>query len=503
VQEKSLYSKACQCGTVLLLIFSIITSKAQQTSTATVQPSSPIDVVEYNWGEGQFLNVMPFDDPFSLKISGIPENIDSISINLYEIRGNYNLFKDNKKSITYEDFLRTKNLKKYGLKTWKRTSSDQAAPIYFAVPYHLHPNSKYIVEIVASSIVKASDAQQEQLQTMIENSKPIRDLISHYVTEYIKYNKSFHDLTEFINELNTLINNEAKGLNNSFVFQPPTNEDLQLESVADFFKNLIQLDLDLKTLEKNAKNTSPYSLLNCTKTEIENTKFGNFVFDSSARVTLNNLFQSIDSINTLSAAATNKKEDVVIRYKKINSLIANLVKHSIENLAIQNIFEIVPLASNYPVNMTAQADRYLGLDFGNAYIYNFSRFQTYYGINIYLRPVNKNIPLSRYKNIKDFFLVRTSLLLGLTFSSIEKIGIRKGIVSDKGVIIGTGFRIVSFFRVNGGGLIYYRYPANPLLDPEKYSAAISPFISASFDLDMEALLGAVGKSIFPAKSSNQ
>jgi hypothetical protein len=152
--------------------------------------------------------------------------------------------------------------------------------------------------------------------------------------------------------------------------------------------------------------------------------------------------------------------------------------------------------------MTDQADRYIGLDMGAAYVGNFSRIHTYYGLNIYLRPVNKNIPLSRYKNMGDFFLTRSSILLGITFSSIEKENIRKGILDTKGVILGAGFRIVSFFRVNAGGLLYYRYPTNPLQDPERYSARMSPFVSLSFDLDMEELLGAVGKSIFPAKTPN-
>jgi len=142
------------------------------------------------------------------------------------------------------------------------------------------------------------------------------------------------------------------------------------------------------------------------------------------------------------------------------------------------------------------AKLYITLDLGCAYVWRMDRVLPYTGVNIYFRPVNRNIPLRTYKEFWDYLGVRTSLLLGVTLSSVEKTDVRKGLFGNLALVLGAGFRPIPFLKINGGCMVYYSYSSNPLVSREHYHTTLSPFVSLSIDMDVKPLFAGIGESIF-------
>jgi hypothetical protein len=89
------------------------------------------------------------------------------------------------------------------------------------------------------------------------------------------------------------------------------------------------------------------------------------------------------------------------------------------------------------------------------------------------------------------------MLVGITTGSIEEPGIRKGIIGNKALILGLGFRVTTFMKVNTGMFFYYLYDKNPTVSNDLYRTTASPFVSLSLDLDAKSLFGGLWTSIFP------
>jgi len=487
------------CCVVLILIS--IRSFAQTPATTT---PTPLPIVEYKWADGQLAGIMPFDQAFSFKVTGIPDNIQTIDVTFYEIRKNYNLFPINN-SITYEEFKAMPWVKKYSLKTWERPPGGNDTFAFIAENYPLYPNSQYVIEIAAHSLKDLTADQQEALKDKINGSDAVKALFTNLTNTFGVGLKPYRLANSFVDELNKTIQTEVSSLDATYTFKVPPDELTQLTDVAAFVNSVRNIRLKAKELTNNGDasiaeiRANRTEAVNLVKT-INKIDFGEFVFNPDSRTPLTEELAKLAITNV--PAYDNRIKAVKNLTDSITVQADRLVETVVTNLVLSNTYILIAQGSNYPVAMSDQANNYLALDFGLAYVGNFSRIQSYYGLNIYLRPINKNIPIGRYATLKDYLLTHTSLLMGITFASVEKDNIRKGVLGDKGVLLGVGYRVLSFFKISAGGLLYYRYPANPLANKDNYSLKVSPFVSASFDLDMQALLGVFGNSFFPPKTTN-
>ncbi|QTE36492.1 hypothetical protein J3L18_25695 [Mucilaginibacter gossypii] len=135
-----------------------------------------------------------------------------------------------------------------------------------------------------------------------------------------------------------------------------------------------------------------------------------------------------------------------------------------------------------PGDFTTRANLYISADLGLAVIPQIGQLAPYLGTNIYLRPVNKNYPLTFHK--LDFFK-RFSFLIGLTVNSLAKDNYRADLLGSFNLITGGGFRVADFVRINGGMVWYGQINPNPLNSNK--SIAGSPFISLSFDINVKTV----------------
>jgi hypothetical protein len=122
---------------------------------------------------------------------------------------------------------------------------------------------------------------------------------------------------------------------------------------------------------------------------------------------------------------------------------------------------------------------YVSVDAGVLFAGDLGIGAVYVGSNIYFRPVNKAAPLSGTSIGR-----RLALTVGLTISPVadEDQRTRSDLFWNQSLVLGGGFRITSSLRGGGGAIVFRESDPNPLVT--KKSAAVTWYVSFSFDLDL-------------------
>ncbi|MEP7009255.1 MAG: hypothetical protein ABJC13_02930 [Acidobacteriota bacterium] len=127
---------------------------------------------------------------------------------------------------------------------------------------------------------------------------------------------------------------------------------------------------------------------------------------------------------------------------------------------------------------------------------------SYIGVNLYLRPVNKNAPLRQLGGFRKTFSRRFAFTLGLTVQSIadgDNGGgpTRQDLFGNQSMLIGAGLRITDMIRLGGGALVFKKDDPSPLIT--KFDTAVSYYFTVSFDLNVaRAFKGGLG-GLFPGQ----
>jgi len=149
------------------------------------------------------------------------------------------------------------------------------------------------------------------------------------------------------------------------------------------------------------------------------------------------------------------------------------------------------------INMDVEAEKnpYVGVDFGMGYAFGPKAVFINEGINIYFRPINRDVPISTFYGW-DRFLKTFSIFLGISQTLSDN-------ASDNGyqslfdgdfksnLLFGAGLRINSLMRINVGGLIYRQGDPNPLITKTKVN--VSPTVSFAIDLTVAKLFKSIGE----------
>lgn len=135
-----------------------------------------------------------------------------------------------------------------------------------------------------------------------------------------------------------------------------------------------------------------------------------------------------------------------------------------------------------------RASFYISADVGVGFAPDVEEMFTYFGTNIYFRPVNKKAPLQGLS-----FKKRFSIMLGLTNESLESEGQLKGIVGTSPLLVAGGFRLNDFIRLSAGTVIFKDEDPNPLITEE--SLAWSPYVSISIDWNLRKILARFGGAL--------
>jgi hypothetical protein len=467
--------------------------------------SNEEELIEFSYTTKNFNKTFPFDQFFSIKLQEIPTNVTSVKIQFFEYDLGNTKFK---KGTTVTPAQLTNSTIVYETEEWNRAtnSTDKSAEI--PVPYQLKPNHKYIIGVVSTTKTRLSTTDKATLTAALKLDREVTGIINEVSQRYLNEpialpNYSSLNITQA--QFNEIANRVVLKTNREYrVYSiDPASQLFDLTTFINSLVNIRQTLHDLSTSGNVMGDANKDKIL----IEIENfnqllnkINWGNA---AQADVDFSALTTKKDAIfNQFAGGVANLPSSIKAKKANIEAFIGAILGQRdswlttiTDNTISASTYLLSTIDATYRTDFVKNAKLYVTLDVGAAYVWRIDRVLSYSGANIYLRPVNKNIPLRNYRGL-DWFTVRTSFLIGITMNSVEKSNTRKGLIGTSALVLGAGIRPVPFLKINGGCFMYYNYSTNPLISQDKYRTTFSPFVSISIDVDAKALFGGIGEAIF-------
>ena len=149
--------------------------------------------------------------------------------------------------------------------------------------------------------------------------------------------------------------------------------------------------------------------------------------------------------------------------------------------------KIRPLTTQFWAD--TQSNDYVSLDVGLLYAREIKETSVYIGTNFYLRPVAKSVPLQT----RGGFLRRFAFTIGIAVQNIEdERSTRHALIGPVSLVMGAGIRVSKYVRLGGGALLFRARDPETFPLTTKTSLTGSPYVSASFDMDVGKHLKGLG-----------
>jgi hypothetical protein len=482
---------------LLLLIFFLPLLAHAQTAA---DDSNDRKVVEFTFGDNAFKQNLPFDQIFTIRFKDVPTAVVKIKVEFYEFNDKKYRKRLKKPGDITDDILK-EAYRKYSFNSGTRflnTDKD----IQLTIPVKLKPNSDYIFKIYGDTSKALTVAEKNAIKNSPEIAAVFSNFFNEIGTTYFE-NREMSNLNlanELDKSLNKSYKTELKNIDETYDLKEVNDLD-QIMAISRIVNNYREINdkLDEVTaaLENDSNAVSSRESNSAFKNLIQEIDFSTIELGSADHTTLMNTADGITSnYRGVAPTTVNSKKDAC--KTAINNLITarqGLIS-TLKVKFLPRVTKADAINGTYRADFFKNAKLYITLDAGLAYTWRIDRALFYTGTNIYFRPVNKNIPLSSYKRFIDYMAVRSSLLLGVTVSEIKKTNVREGLIGNTALVLGAGFRVTPFLKINGGTMVYYRYNKNPLYAPDRQYTTFSPFVSLSLDLDVKSLIGGIGTSLF-------
>lgn len=496
VKLKYMIMKLCFAPSFILL-FSLGNTFAQTADTVVTDSSSSSNdfpVVNYSFKPTDkyyldFDKILPFDQPFKIHFTDIPLTVTSILVKV--VRWQPDRTDTHKQS---QENTNTEQLKK-----WIRVENDNTTVVNIIETIPLLPNTDYSIEVVTSKERSLTSDEQLRLRKALLENTTINGAVDILAKSMLDTQLTpVAIITKNKAAIITLIKEGIVRINSQYKFKSP--KDLQITAKVKLLNDQLRAVEAHLTDMKTVAHSTEITDINLLTDKIKNwTNYGTISDAEVASITT--VLQEIDradlKVNSggdhgILNRHISHIRDTLPRVIQTRNALVNLFT---DTVTIPNTFVAESPASTYSRDFAKNARLYVTLDLGYAYVSRIDRALAYSGVNIYFRPIDKTIPLSRYPNWKDKLAVRSSLLIGLSLGSVAEANVRKGLIGDKALVLGLGYRVVPFFKFNAGCFVHYRYDKNPVITTNRYYTSLSPFISFSVDFDAKALFSGVGTSI--------
>jgi len=506
---------------IIFIIIFLINSRAQTQD------------LQYDFNSPDVLTgVLPFDQPFSIKFINIDTiNVNAIVVRIYETSiSNYKkILKDlgytktaikgiNRIEITNADILKVTHsvIIRDSLINGIDFTTSRASMFSLTT---LKPSTGYFIEIKSYTGTKLSESEQTILVEKLRNDPGVNNLIKSFADNIINNPGKFSIdsisgklASDLIESSDVLIQKENK--NYKLTIEPNDLKDI-LSKAFLYFKNIINDTTGLinEILNDSKIQTQPNAFPDTVRNAIKNIlpriqriDWSNIQeSDSSYNEFINYIDTLINKLKALPIEDVTKKDLDTVRSQLVNEF-KNQVKNNL-NVVTSVVAKIVAaaviktgtLSTTYPKEFVKQAGQFISSDLGLAYVWGIDKANPYVGAQISLRPINDSIPLRQYTSFGSFILSRSSILIGISVDGISKDSVRKGLIGDQALILGVGFKILPWFKINVGSYLYYKESANPI-ESRNLSFTGSPFISLSIDVRVQSLLNGIGNSIFKTQT---
>lgn len=169
------------------------------------------------------------------------------------------------------------------------------------------------------------------------------------------------------------------------------------------------------------------------------------------------------------------------KYYKSKDIVPNFISIVDRELNEDNI-----QYSTFPENFDSSYKNALVPDFGFVLFSNTSNTlkggSPFLGVNISLKPSNKNIPL-QISNLD--ILQRLSIHTGILLNSINENKVREDLFKKNSLLLGAGYKVFNHaYRINCGGIIYKQI--DPINGSKKF--AVAPYVGISIDIEIKKWL---------------
>ncbi|MFP5040030.1 hypothetical protein [Parasediminibacterium sp. JCM 36343] len=483
--------------------------------------------------------ILPYDLPFRIHFLNIDsQKVKQIIVNIYQVDitnyhgilndvGYKNVHSASKtlRIITNNDVLNFSKNPIIALDTIFYGIDFSSTDAYTKSFITLKPSVGYFIEVKILDQQQLNDAAKKELIAKIEQDTKTESMINDFAKKNINERNTNLDISNkviaasFVKNVSVII----KATNKKYAVANIDSVNIKLKSAfGEMFKTLSIISGYINTYQqrfnkdtvfkKSKKFVNDSSMINSYILKIKNDLLAQNWFnlnkDSNLVVKFQNEFKPIkkyiDSVDNTIFISSNfagiKELDAENWDSLINVVItekSNAINTIIEKIIVDNVVLENALATTYPKEFVKQANQFITSTAGYSYVWGIGRWMPYLGIHISPSPLNDSTPLRQYKGFGNFLRSRFSLLIGMSLESVAKDSVRRGVLlSDKALILGTGFRLWTWLKINSGFYFYYTEPKNPLLDRNNLTAKASPFVSFSIDVRVQSLLNGIGNSIF-------
>ena len=480
--------------------------------------------IEYDFrNRDRILGVLPFDRPFAIQFTHIDTGrVDYIVVKIYQtsITDYKRIMKDlpadqGKKvsgnrtaaiTITNKDVLFSGAAWVIKLDTIRRNNFVDSTA-YSTSLITLKPSTGYFIEIITGRSIPISAKEKEVLAKRIATSPKVASLINRFAKANITQDDvSFDTVNELADDLNKAVEAVVKETDPSYNFRPVNVQrnlgnlfagianvrdritDLQENFGVGDSVNLKALPTYKQEVKKLLDQMEGANWFSIKKDEAS----GDYRAIKSAIASTKKKFAEIPAPGSLPA----EFDKMMIDIDKAIEQKALVLDTLITKIWVNQVSRDGVLSATFPKEFVKQATQFIRSDLGLAYVWGIGRVNPYAAIQISLTPLDDSIPLRAYHGIWNTLRSRMSFMIGISVDGIAKDSVRKGLIGNQAVILGSGFKLWQWLKVNGGFYLYYSQPENPLIDRSRYSFKGSPFVSLSIDIRVQSLLNGIGSAIF-------
>jgi hypothetical protein len=496
----------------LFLLISLICSKKGVSQT-----------IEYNFNQPDtIMGSLPFDRTFSFKFTHIDTaNVSAIVVRIYETSvtnyrkilksANYKAARAANKTravaITNQDILDEECdliMKPDSIVKYKDFKDSTA---YMKSLITLRPSSDYFIEIKTYKSTRLTADQKAALAKAINNAAAFKKLLNDVAIRNIKNpGSSFDGLNGLAGKMNTTVAVIVRAQDPDYTYHPVDPKDLAdtlghfLTDLANASGRLDEIAANFKKSETNRKLLpNSDSVFKLVKGHLLATDWMSITNGDSAYKAI------VDEIDKQKNAFKGLKDDngadtgLVFVMTKVDAAIASrqpFLDGLVNNTLVEHVDIASASGSTYPKEFLKQASEFIRSDLGLAYVWGIGRANTYVAAQISLGPLDDSIPLREFKGFGNIMRSRLSFMIGISVDAVAEDSVRRGLIGSQALILGSGFKLWQWLKINGGFYMYYGEPRNPLEDRNRLTFKASPFVSLSIDIRVQSLLNGVGNAIF-------
>jgi hypothetical protein len=371
--------------------------------------------------------------------------------------------------------------------------------------FTLKPSTGYFIEVNTHEYVPPSNAEKIELVRRIESNPDVRKLINEFAKKNIENSSiEIDDVEQFSNRLNNIVAVIVKRTNPIYNFRPPRLDRILARLFVEIANTKDRVNNVSEKIEADdsTKGLVPAytEVLDTLLKQMAETDWYGIVKDDTRGY--RNLKGTVESRKRRFAASPEKEvinDEFDNLMKEVDLAITqkqNILDTLIKQVLVNNVDKGSAISTTFPKEFQKQAQEFIRSDLGLAYVFGLDRVNPYVAAQISLSPLDDSIPLRQYRGIGNILRSRLSFMIGISVDGISKDSVRKGLIGDQALILGSGLKLWQWLKVNSGFYLYYSQPRNPLRDPAGRSFKGSPFISLSIDIRVQALLNGIGNSIF-------